>query len=267
MIFPAHCKEVGYASSQPLGDRVYFLSRYLIHETGGGLEILEVHTHEGERGMMRSIIETRVLATAGEVTVWPEAVNLHDRAGLVQKAALSGKRCTIFRGADEHMTFVLDPDPLALTRIHVYDAGPPYPSLSRTVEALEATGLFGNLMVTFDHHVADISLLDADLFPCRAAGYARTLDMDRPDPGERIAGCLTARQLTEENYGSGHSFVNICPLDAATEEPFIARCCRSERSGVGTHHGLFGAVVHWGASPRDIADAVFALAERWRDRG
>jgi len=266
MIFPAHCKEVGYASSQPLGDRVYFLSKYLIHETEGGFEILEVLPREGERGLMRSIKDVRVLAGGSDVAVCPEPVNLHNRADLVKRAAQTKKRCTIFRGADEHMTFVLDPDPGALTRIHVYDAQPPYPSLSRTVQSLEATALFGDLMVTFDHHVADIAALDAELFPCRASGYARTLDMDRPDPGERIAGCLTARQLTEENYGSDYSFVNICPLDAAEEEPFIARCCRSERSGVGTHHGLFGAAVHWGATPRDIADAVFALMKTWEGR-
>ena len=263
MIIPAHCKEVGYASSQPLGDRVYFLSNYLIHETDGGFEILEVHTEEGEGGLMRPIKETRMLAGEGEVAVYPDPVNLHHRADLVQKAAQTGKRCTIFRGADEHMTFVLDPDPAALTHIHVYDASPPAPSLSRTITALEETGLFGELMVTFEHHVADISSVDADLFPCRASGYARTLDKDRPAPGERIAGCLTARQLAGENYGNEYSFVNICPLDAAAEEPFIARCCRSERLGVGTHHDLFGAAVHWGATPREIADAVFALVEAW----
>lgn len=266
MIFPAHCKEVGYASSQPLGERVYFLSRYLIRETGGGFEVLAVRTREGEGGLMRPLDEVRVLAGESETAVWPAAVNLHNRADLVRRAAGSGKRCTIFRGADEHMTFVLDPDPGALTTIHVYDAAPPAPSLSRTIEALEAAGLFGDLMATFDHHVADIAAIEAEIFPCRAAGYDRTLDMDRPEPGDRIAGCLTARQLTEENYGSGYAFANICPLDAADREPFIARCCRSERSGLGTHRGLFGAVVHWGATPREIADAVFALAAAWEGR-
>jgi hypothetical protein len=264
MIVPAHCKEVGYASAQPLGDLVYFLSNYLIHETDGGFEILEVHPDRSKGGLMRPINETRVLAREDEVAVYPDPVNLHHRADLVQKAALSGKRCTIFRGADEHMTFVLDPDPGALTRIHVYDAAPPAPSLSRMIEALDATGLFGELMITFTHHVADISTLDADLFPCRASGYARTLDEDRPVPGERIAGCLTARQLAGEHYGNSYTFFNICPLDAAAEEPFIARCCRSERLGIGIHHGLFGAAVHWGATPREVADAVAALVERWR---
>ncbi|HDR73764.1 MAG TPA: hypothetical protein ENN85_07625 [Methanoculleus sp.] len=266
MIVPAHCKEVGYASSKPLGDRVYFLSRYLIHETGGGFEVLAVQAGEGDGGMMRPVRKTRVLAREGEVAVHPEPVNLFNRADLVLRAAQSGKRCTIFRGPDEHMTFVLDPAPEALCRIHVYDAAPPYPSLSRTIAALEATGLFGELMIVFDHHVADIAALDADVFPCRASGYARTLDMDRPSPGERIAGCLTARQLAGENYKDRYSFVNICPLDAADSEPFIARCCRSERCGVGTHNGLFGAAVHWGASPKEIADAVVALVAQWGDR-
>ena len=44
MIFPERCKEVGYASTKPCGDQVYFLSRYLVHDTGNGHEVLEITT-------------------------------------------------------------------------------------------------------------------------------------------------------------------------------------------------------------------------------
>ena len=48
----------------------------------------------------------------------------------------------------------------------------------------------------------------------------------------------------------GKDFVleNICPLESVREEPFIARCCRSEREGTGLYKGKYGAVVHWGAA-------------------
>ena len=48
MIFPVSCKFVGNASSMPHGDKVYFLSQYLLHKTESGIEILEVEPAEGE---------------------------------------------------------------------------------------------------------------------------------------------------------------------------------------------------------------------------
>jgi len=42
MIFPSHCKYVGSATTTPCGDRVYFLSRYLVREAAGGTEVIEV---------------------------------------------------------------------------------------------------------------------------------------------------------------------------------------------------------------------------------
>ena len=37
----------------------------------------------------------------------------------------------------------------------------------------------------------DITTVLADAYPCRAAGYTRTLDADRMHGGEHVAGCLT----------------------------------------------------------------------------
>ncbi len=264
MIFPEQYKHVGYASGKPCGEKVYFLSRYLIHPVGDGFEIIEVALNPGEKGMMRSIVSSRKIAAQNEVYRYPKKVQLHDRARLVQLAIDSGYRCTLFTGLDEHMTFVLDPDLSGFLKIHVYDASPPRPSLSAIVRELEAAGLFGELSVTFCHHIADITGLQADVYPCRAAGFEKTLDADRLSGGERIAGCMTGSQLAGECYGSAFILENICPLAAIKEEPFIARCCRAEREGPGVYNGQSGMVVHWGASPARIASAVNELAARWR---
>lgn len=266
MIFPTHCKHVGYASTRPVGNLVYFLSRYLIREVPDGYEILAVTLDEQEKGLMRRIRSAEVLVTPEETALYPDRVNLHHRSDLIRRALETNKRCTIFRGYDEHMTFVLDPDPGSLLEIHVYDIAPPLPHLSSTLCNLDATGLFGDLQVIFSHHVRDIRDIDAEIFPCRASGYPRTLDADLLRGGEHIAGCLTGRQLVGECYGEDFSFIEICPLKAVDAEPFIARCCRSERSGIGIYEGRFGAVVHWGASPREIAEAVQSLAVQWRER-
>lgn len=264
MIFPRHCKEVGFASTRPCGDKVYFLSRYLIHETPSGPEIREVVPDQNERGLMRTILGDRILAAVGVVTVHPLKVNIHDRATLVTLALESGTRCTIFTGHDKHTTFVLDPDLSEFQKIHVYDVIPPMPSLSTAIRELEKSGLFGDLDVMFEHHLHDISVENADVHPCRAAGFSRTLDADRPMIGERISGCTTGEQLVRECYGEGFEMVDTCPVSMVREEPFIARCCRKEREGVKVYDGKLGAVVHWGASPAQIYQSVCALIRQWR---
>ncbi|MDD1696618.1 MAG: hypothetical protein LUQ54_06950 [Methanoregula sp.] len=264
MIFPEQCKLVGYASTKPCGDRVYFLSRYLVRDTGKGYELLEITPDPAGTGIMRAIIASKVIATSREIYHYPEKVQIHDRTRLIGLAIDSGFRCTIFTGLDEHMTFVLDPDLSGLLKIHVHDVTPPRPSLSACLRELESAGLFGDLSVKFCHHIRDISQINADVFPCRAAGYARTLDADQMQGGERVAGCLTGSQFYTECYGKEFVLENICPLESVQEEPFIARCCRAEREGIGMHKGKFGAVVHWGASPAQIARMTNDLVVQWR---
>jgi len=264
MIFPEQCKQVGYASTKPCGDKVYFLSRYLVRDTGTGYELLEITPDPAGSGMMRSIVASKVIATAQEIYRYPEKVQIHDRTRLIGLALDTGFRCTIFTGLDEHMTFVLDPEMSGLIRIHVYDVVPPRPSLSACIRELESAGLFGDLLVTFCHHTRDITQVKADVYPCRAAGYTRTLDADPMQGGEKVAGCLTSSQFFTECYGKDFVLENICPLESLREEPFIARCCRSERVGVGIFKGKSGAVVHWGANPSQIARAVNELVVQWR---
>ncbi len=266
MIFPEQCKQVGYAATKPCGDLVYFLSRYLVRDTGTGYELLEITPDPAGSSMMRRIVTSKVIATAQETYRYPEKVQIHDRTRLIALALDTGFRCTIFTGLDEHMTFVLDPDIHGLLKIHVYDVAPPRPSLSACIRELESAGLFGDLSVTFCHHTRDITQVQADVYPCRAAGYSCTLDADPMKGGERVAGCLTGSQFYTECYGKDFDLENICPLESVREEPFITRCCRSERVGTGIYKGKYGAVVHWGASPVQIATAVNELVERWRTK-
>jgi len=260
VIFPERFKGVGVGLEKPLGDLIYFLSDYIIVPKEAGTEIYAV---EGgtQKGIFKEGCTLKLLAGTKETTCYPEPVNLHNRADLIEKAASTGKRCIIFTGVDEHQTFVIDPDLSALTTIHVYDITPPRPHLAETIRELDKTGIFGEYEVRFEYHVRDITTIDADIFPCRAAGFTRTLDEDQVRAGDTIAGCRTARQVVRDGYhlGSEVTFHEICPVEAVTQEPFIARCCRSERTGHGTFRGFQGGVVHWGANPREIYEMALAV--------
>jgi len=266
MIFPRECKEIGSALAKQKGGNVYFLTRYLIGNGPRGLEITEITPDPHKKGLMRPILQKHSIAEGDEVCLYPEQVQIHDRALLLKLACDTGKRCTVFRGLDEHMTFVCDPDPSAFQLVHIYDICPPLPSLSATIKELEKCGLFGELDICFQHHVGDIRSLNADVYPCRAAGFTRTLDADTVNSGERVAGCMTGEQICREYHQKECNMLDICPLQAVEEEPFIARCCRQERVGTGVRRGQFGTVVHWGATPAAIAAAVNDLIRGWRAR-
>lgn len=263
MIFPEFCKNVGYASEKPVGECVYFLSQYLLKKTGDSFEVLAVTLAEG-KGMMRNVLSSRVIATVNEVTLYPERVLLHNRGDLIRRALQSKTRCTIFTGIDEHMTFICDPDPQDILTVHVYDVTPPRPHLAETIRELDETGLFGELEISFSYHINDIRTIGADVYPCRAGGFPRTIDTHHLDGGEQVAGCLTARLILSECYGTEFPIIDICPANAAGEEPFIARCCRLDRAGLQIIQGKTGIVVHWGDSPRKICDAVYELAGMWK---
>ena len=158
MIFPEQCKQVGYASTKPCGEQVYFLSRYLVRDTGDGYELLEITPDPAGKGMMRTIVASKVIATAQETYRYPGKVQIHDRTRLIGLALDTGFRCTIFTGLDEHMTFVLDPDASMLLRIHVYDVAPPRPSLSACIREAGVRralwGSFRHVLPSYPRHHA-----------------------------------------------------------------------------------------------------------------
>ena len=262
MLFPAKCKHIGYAKQMPVGEKAYFSSEYLIHEIEDGVyEIMQV-TLADEPGLLRAVLGTKVLARPDEICVYPERVQLHNRTDLILRAAQTGKRCTLFTGIDEHMNFICDPDVNVLVPIHVYDLIPPFPHLTETLQALEETGIFGELEIRFEHHITDIRDFQADVYPCRASGMERSIDNDLLLEGEKVAGCMTARQILAECYDIDFELHDICPANVASASktsPYIARCCRIERGGLVQSKDQLGYIVHWGSSPKTICDAVFEL--------
>lgn len=265
MIFPTECKYVGSAATKPLGDKVYFLTKYLIHPVPEGFEILEVEAEKGS-GYLRDIKSVRRLVGPDDIAMWEGSITPHDRAGLIKKALTTKKRCTIFGANDEHWTFVLDPDLSGFETVHVYDITPPRANLSETIRLLDEMGFFGADDVVFEHHVRDITKIEADVYPCRAGGFSKTLDRDDLKGNEHVACCMTGRHICHECYGDSFEFEDTCPISQVKEEPFVARCCRAERSGIGIYNNKFGAVVHWGASPRTMLEAVDKMLVEWKKR-
>jgi len=270
MIFPEEYKFVGCKDEERRGDPIYFSTQYLICRDGPALYRV---ASSGE-GFMRRVDALELIASGEEIVEHPQVVDLSNRALLIELASKicrsSRANTVIFKGPDEHITFVHDPDPGAIITLEILDVAPPEPPwLVYSIERLQACGVLGDLTVRFEPRVLDLRNYKGRevYYPCRAAGLGQSLDCDqvvaeRP----RIVGCEVSRQIFLANYGcNGYDFVNICPPDCIVPmRPFIARCCRSERRGLVTRNGHPGIIVHWGEKPWGIAEAVRCLVEELR---
>lgn len=268
MIFPDEYKYVGYSREIPESEdrRVYFLSRYLIIESHDGYSLFEVK-HKGEE-LLRDVVSLKEIAGAGEVVRYEKELNIKDRANLIEIASglCRGKINTvIFTGIDKHLTFVHKPDINEILDIEIVDVVPPEPSwLSSVVRRLEKSGIFGDLSIKFSENLTDLRRYEGEntVFPCSSSGLeGKCLDCDTIETdGALLVGCEISRKLFESRFkGLDYSFVNICPFKSdifRPSKPFITRCCRSEKAGMVTINGIRGAVVHWGASEFDVAEAI-----------
>ncbi len=274
MIFPDEYKLVGIKDQDRRGESVYFATEYLISREGPVL----YHVKSRGTGFMREVAELESLASGQEIIFYPDIVDTRNRAHLIELAhelCRSAKANTvIFRGLDEHITFVKDPDPTSVLSIEILDVSPPNPPwLVHVLASLETCGILGDLTVRFVPRILDLHQFDCErvYFPCRASGLGRSLDTDRiVHEYPRIVGCVVSREIfLANNPGKGFEFMNICPLDSSEpvfkpKGPFITRCCRSEKRGLTEKNGQSGMVVHWGDGPARIAEAVRCLVQDLR---
>jgi hypothetical protein len=270
LIFPEDYKYVGTATEARPGDPIYFSTKYLIH-LEGEITIYSVETEPG-RGFMRPVRSMEPFASGDEILEFPDKIDTRNRTNLIELASTlckDGVNTVIFRGSDEHVTFVHQPDHSAITEIEILDVVPPRPSwLVYVIENLERSGVLGDLALKFKSRVLDLRRYDADdvYFPCTASGLGRSLDSDKVEIDDPlIVGCEVSREVFKGMYpGKDHRFLNTCPLSndlLAPKGPFITRCCKSERRGITRSRGHIGVVVHWGDGAPKIAEAIRSLAE------
>lgn len=283
MIFPDEYKHVGVTKLLcPCAEEsIYFLTDYLIVENEnpeiGSVEYGIYHVKKSGGDLLRKVEVLEIIASGEEVIKYELELNIKNRTLLIETAA---KLCTdkvntvIFTGIDKHITFVHHPDLSSILEIEVLDIAPPEPSwLSLVVRRLEASGIFGDLQVRFAEKIIDLRQFEGKntVFPCSAAGLeGKCLDSDTlTENGHLLVGCEISKTLFEMRFPElEYSFINICPFKSDIVVPsklFITRCCRSEKSGLVKISGFEGAVVHWGASEYQVAEAIRNLVHQIRN--
>jgi hypothetical protein len=102
------------------------------------------------------------------------------------------------------------------------------------------------------------------MFPCRASGITSEkkvlfLDETPRSPGEvTLVGCDLSRRIYHSIYKQKPVHVNMCPRDLAPKDDRyrIVKCCRV-REGFEIEGRT--ATVPWGATVREVAEAISAL--------
>ncbi|MCD4703161.1 MAG: hypothetical protein K8R64_02480 [Methanosarcinaceae archaeon] len=283
MLFPDEYKYVGVTNIHPddvEDDTIYFLSEYMVVERplDKGIEYSIFYVEKEGTGFLQRVRSLQCISSGSEVIKYGEQLNIKDRALLIETAdrlCIDGVNTVIFTGIDHHMTFVHEPDLSNILEIEIVDVAPPHPSwLSHVIRRLETSGIFGEFSVRFRENITDLSQFEGDrtVFPCSCSGLdGKCLDSDViTEPGSLVVGCEISKSLFESRFPElEYDLVNICPLHSdivRPTAPFITRCCRTERSGPIDLNGIKGAVVHWGASEFDVAEAIRDLVFRMRKK-
>ncbi|HVS42999.1 MAG TPA: hypothetical protein VMU20_12080 [Candidatus Dormibacteraeota bacterium] len=164
-------------------------------------------------------------------------------------------RCVVVHGRYEHLSFILDPQPLRVTVVEVVPPEPPKlldqcRRVLETADELPPIELVPQLV-----DLRELGARDRDgrgrLLPCRGSGV--TLDgtevayLDQ-HPERRdwlLLGCARSREIHRWFYGDDADSVDICPRRIDAPAPVLTKCCLLEEHLEVTPGRV---TVPWGAS-------------------
>jgi len=179
-----------------------------------------------------------------------------------------GVRCVIVQGRYEHVSFVLEPDPI---RVRLAEVAPPYPAklLDQAQRVLEVAEDLPPIVL--EPQIFDLLELAAArpaeryLYPCRGSGIAPEgtevyyLD-ERPARRDWVlVGCERSRQIHRHFYGDLPPTVEMCPRELVRPgpEPIFTKCCDLEEGVI--QDGTI-TVVPWGATLAEVHAGLRSLA-------
>lgn len=260
-----------------LGREAYRRTRFIVARHGR--EVALVRVDKSSEANLFSPIERVVVLAGPAECVWldrPEVdVGVPSQLARLAHEEAAGARCLIVKGLYEHVSFLLEPEPITLRVVEVV---PPRPA--KLVDQARRVLEMGEDLppIVLEPQVIDLAGLaathpaDRYLFPCRGSGAAPAggevfyLDQ-RPERRDWVlVGCERSRQIHRHFYGDEPPYVEMCPreLAGAVAQPTLTKCCGLE-TGI-ERDGLM-VVVPWGATLAEVRDglrAVVASTEpRW----
>jgi hypothetical protein len=261
-----------------IGREAYRRTGYIVVHRRDGDEVALLQVQTAAREPLFSPI------TSVELLAGPDEA-VHIRApdvdlgvpGQVGRAAWQqapGVRCVIVQGRYEHVSFILDPEPI---RVRLAEVAPPYPAklLDQAQRVLDVAEDLPPIVL--EPQIFDLLELAATrpaeryLFPCRGSGIAPEgaevyyLDERPPRHDWVLVGCERSRQIHRHFYGDLPPTVEMCPRELVRpgQDPILTKCCDLEEGVL--QDGMM-TVVPWGASLKEVHAGLRRLVAENRDR-
>jgi hypothetical protein len=183
------------------------------------------------------------------------------------RALAPSARCVVVQGRYEHVSFILQPDPV---RIRVLDVIPPEPAklLDQACRVLEVADELPPVELEPElidlREIARAHPAERYLFPCRVSGVV--LDEGAVDyldqrPAYRqwtLVGCARSREIYRWFYKEEPHYLEMCPraLLHNGHVPTLTKCCQLENRI--RHEGLV-VTVPWGATLDEVRQGLEQL--------
>ncbi len=249
-----------------LGREAYRRTRYIVVRGRDGVALLKV-AKASEEPLFSPITDVEVLAGPDE-SAWlmsPEVdVGVPTQICREALAGAPDARCVIVQGRYEHVSFILDVEPI---RLRVVEVAPPHPPklLDQARRVLEVAEDLPP--VQLEPEIVDIVELARQhpsrryLYPCRGSGAAPEgsevfyLD-ERPSRRDWVlVGCERSREIHRHFYGDDPPYLEMCPHELVIPGggPVLTKCCqledRIERDGLVVR-------VPWGATLAEVRAGI-----------
>lgn len=257
-----------------LGREAYRRTGFIVARRGEEAALVQV-TKASEGPLFSPIVDVRLLAGPDECAFVrePEAdTGIPTQLARVARERAGGSRCVVVQGRYQHVSFILDPDPIP---VRVVEVAPPHPA--KLVDQVDRVIAVAEDIPPVDLRPEVIDLADLAgrrpagryLYPCRGSGAAppgaevRYLDERPPREDWVLVGCQRSRDIHRWFYGSEPPTVEMCPRELADPSPVptLTKCCMLE-FGIQQEDAL--TVVPWGATLDEVQEGLRALLQAAR---
>lgn len=275
-----------------VGKEAYFKTRYAVVTTHGlegaeaGAAIVRILTDtsavpdEADRSrgehLFVPITDIELLAGPDETAVIHDPqidTGIPSDLARAAREQAPGHRAVVVHGRYQHVSFIIDPQPL---RVIVREVVPPHPAklldqaarLVAVREDLPPLELVPELVDLAD--LARMQGADSYLLPCRGSGFAADadapsqpapavayLDEHPPEAEWLMLGCSRSQQIHEASYGRSAPQVDFCPRRRPPASDLVLTKCCLQDDEIVTAEGSVS--VPWGASLERVGQALDAL--------
>jgi len=284
LMIPDHCKDVSIRNvdfqltrenieANIREKKAYTRTDHIVLRNGNDLAVIKVIKPRG-KDLFRPIIDYEIIALPDEtVLVKDNRIDVLNPSHMARLVAAYPGKTVVVQGLFNHISFVKDLKPL---RLRILDVVPPFPSkLGFLVEKALSSGYIEFPIVPEEEHInlndlANEVNSEGIIFPCEASGLESNrktyfLDMTPEiDVDCELIGCSLSNRIYQSVYKKEIKLIDICAWNRAPRDrvPTIVKCCKIKQG-----HFIDGniAVVQWGASVREVTEAINALFGQWGD--